>query len=63
VDLETHAIVRRCLTLVLQPVALFCVRHSLGIQDLLEAAKEAFVKVAKHETEYQPHLPYLRHAP
>lgn len=40
---------RTCLRLLLRPIARFCLRHSLHIQDLLEESKVAFLDAAQAE--------------
>ncbi|MCB0353827.1 MAG: hypothetical protein KDD64_09895, partial [Bdellovibrionales bacterium] len=41
----------RCLDLVLTPVIRFCIRRSIPISDLRNAAKEIFAREAKRELE------------
>ena len=40
-----------CVTWLLKPLLLFCLRHSLRLQDLIEVCKETFVELAKKEIE------------
>lgn len=47
--IDTRDTLHRCLILVLKPVARFCLRRSLKLQDLLEAAKAAMLEVAEEE--------------
>lgn len=42
-------IILQSLRLLMMPVARFCVRHSLRIQDMLEAAKVAIIRAAEEE--------------
>lgn len=44
-----RSLLLRLLTLVLRPAVLFCVRHSIKLQDLIECAKVAFVEAADKE--------------
>lgn len=47
----------KCLKKLIKPVASFCVRHGLSIQDLLEAAKLAIIEAATEEIERQGKKP------
>ena len=47
----SREVVLRCLVYVIRPAVGFCLRHSLKLQDLIEAAKHAFVLQAKKEIE------------
>jgi len=40
---------RECLRMMLRPLARFCVRHSLPIQELIEAAKGALIEAAEED--------------
>ena len=42
-------LLRTCLVLLLKPVAAFCLRHSVRLQDVVEALKEALVASARTE--------------
>ena len=44
---------RYCLRLLLRPIARYCLRYSLYIQDIIEEAKVAFLDVAQEELEKQ----------
>ena len=44
-------VVLKCLVYVIRPAVGFCLRHSLKLQDLIEAAKLAFILQAKREVE------------
>ncbi len=41
-----HSTLIDCLRLMLRPMITFCLRHSIGLQDLLEAAKVVFIEIA-----------------
>ncbi len=44
-----RSLLLRLLTLVLRPAVLFCIRHSIKLQDLIECAKVAFVEASAKE--------------
>lgn len=46
---SARAILLRCLTTVLLPVARFCLRRGIKLQDFLESAKFAFMRAAQEE--------------
>jgi len=48
-DSSGREIIRDCLVFLLRPLARFCIRHSLSIQDITSALKEVMVDVAKEE--------------
>jgi len=43
----------QCLQLLLKPVVSFCIRRSLALQDLIEAARGVFIRAAAHEMQEQ----------
>lgn len=48
---DKERLVLRCLKTIIRPVARFCIKHSLTIKELLEAAKIAMLEIAEEELE------------
>lgn len=46
---DPQSIIINCLGLLLRPVARFCLRRSIKMQDYLEASKQAFIDIASEE--------------
>lgn len=48
---DYHSTLINCLQLILKPVARFCVKHSLGLKDIVEMTKVVLIEAAAEEME------------
>ena len=48
---DLHSTMLQCLRLILRPVVRFCLKRSLGLNELIDAARIVFVEVAEEELE------------